>query len=51
MFVTPEILELGKEIMLENGEREEKLRAKCHWEHMCRSKVLEEYGDPKNWSK
>ncbi len=40
---------LSREIAAEKGVREEKLRAKCQWEHMTRTAVLRDYGDPKNW--
>ena len=49
MEVTKEILALSKDIMEENSIREERLKAKCRWEHMSRTAVLGEYGDPANW--
>ena len=30
-------------------EAEERLRAKCRWEHMTRLAVLVEWGDPREW--
>ncbi len=43
------LVALSREIRTENGEREQKLCAKCRWEHMTRTAVLKSYGDPKNW--
>ncbi len=47
--VPKEILELSKEIRDEGGERLERLKAKCQWEHMSRTAVLMEWGDPAKW--
>jgi hypothetical protein len=44
-----DIINLSNAIHLENGEREERLRNKCQWEHMTRYAVLSAYGDPANW--
>ena len=30
-------------------EAEEKLQAKCRWEHMSRTAVILEWGDPRTW--
>lgn len=47
--VCEKIIELGFEIKKENGERLEKLRAKCKWEQRSVGAILLEYGDPKDW--
>jgi len=43
------VMALSREILEENGEREQRLRDKCRWEHMTRSAVLAVYGDPGEW--
>ena len=48
-LVCEPVLQLSAEIRKENGERETRLRAKCRWEQMFRSRVLKEYGDPGFW--
>ena len=35
----------------QGGDVEEKLRAKCNWEHMTRMAVILAYGDPRKWEK
>ncbi len=35
----------------QGGAAEERLRAKCQWEHMTRMGVILEYGDPREWEK
>jgi hypothetical protein len=47
--VCEQVINLNREIHRENGERERRLREKCRWEHMTRSAVLAEYGDPGEW--
>lgn len=39
----------SKELRDEGGEIEERLRAKCRWEHMSRTAILTEWGDPATW--
>ena len=40
---------ISKEVREENGEAEQKLSHKCNWEHMTRTAVIMQYGDPRNW--
>lgn len=40
---------VSREIKVEGGEAEEKLAAKCRWEHMTRTAVILEWGDPRGW--
>jgi hypothetical protein len=49
MKVTDEILAVEKAARLAGGEPEEKLRAKCNWEHMSRTAVIKTWGDPREW--
>ena len=45
-WVTPLLVELGKP---ENEAALKRLRAKCQWEKMSLTKVLLDYGDPREW--
>lgn len=40
---------ISRELGDENGVGETKLKAKCVWEHMSRTAVLMEWGDPREW--
>jgi hypothetical protein len=40
---------LSKELYRAGGPAEAALRAKCNWEHMSRSAVIMEWGDPRQW--
>ena len=42
-------LRVSREVREEGGEAEERLCAKCRWEHMIRTAVIMEWGDPRDW--
>ncbi len=44
-------LKISREVAREGGAAEEALRAKCEWEHMTRTAVILEWGDPRKWGK
>lgn len=44
-----EASKISSEIRSENGKAEQLLAAKCRWEHMSRTAVIREWGDPRNW--
>lgn len=41
--------QISKVLWNSNSAAEEKLRAKCRWEHMARTAVIMEWGDPRTW--
>lgn len=43
------ILRLSRWLYRIGGEAEERLKAKCTWEHMSRTAVIIEWGDPRTW--
>lgn len=48
--VTPEVMQIEREIREAGGEPAERLRAKCRWEAMGRYAVIREWGDPRTWA-
>ena len=46
-----EALRISREIYSAGGPVEDALKAKCNWEHMTRSAVIMEWGDPRLWLK
>lgn len=44
-----EAAKILKEIMAENGEAWQKLRAKANWEQMTGVSIINSYGDPRLW--
>jgi hypothetical protein len=42
-------LQVSRELHAAGGKAEEWLRHKCNWEHMSRTAVLLEWGDPREW--
>jgi hypothetical protein len=42
--------QVSKELWKSGTEAEDKLRAKCNWEHMTRLAVILEWGDPRTWT-
>jgi len=38
-----------QEVARAGGGPEERLRAKCQWEHMSRMAVVLDWGDPRGW--
>lgn len=42
-------LRITQEVYEEDGEAEQRLRAKCQWEHMSRMAVVLDWGDPRTW--
>ncbi len=46
-----EALTISGIVKVENGIAEAALRAKCNWEHMSRTAVILEWGDPRTWDK
>jgi hypothetical protein len=49
MRVPKEILAIEAAVRKENGEAETRLRDKCNWEHMSRTAVIMNWGDPRTW--
>jgi hypothetical protein len=43
-------LEISRQVRVEGGMAEESLCAKCKWEHMSRTEVIINYGDPRIWT-
>jgi len=41
--------QINQEVHEEGGEAEQRLCAKCNWEHMTRIAVILEWGDPREW--
>jgi hypothetical protein len=52
-YITPEewqrLLTISREVRKKNASAEKRLRAKCRWEHMSRTAVINEWGDPRKW--
>lgn len=44
-----ELIALSAAVREHGGKAEERLRAKCQWEHMTRTAVINTWGDPRNW--
>lgn len=44
-----EALQISKELHQKGGKAEKRLQDKCKWEHMSRSAVIMEWGDPRTW--
>ena len=42
-------IKVSKELREEAGEAEQRLKDKCKWEHMTRTGVLIDWGDPREW--
>jgi hypothetical protein len=49
MKVSAETLKIEAEVRMENGDAEQRLRAKCESMQMSRTKVIRLYGDPRKW--
>ena len=47
--VTENTLRILKEVLDERGKPLERLEAKCQYEHMSTTAVIQEWGDPKKW--
>ena len=43
-------LKINAQVCRKGGWDEERLREKCKWEHMTRTAVIMEFGDPRLWN-
>lgn len=42
-------LKISAEVRKMGGEVEQRLKDKCLWEQRCRTAIIVDYGDPRNW--
>ena len=46
---TDEAMLISEEVRKEGGVAEQRLKDKCQWEHMSRTAVILNWGDPRKW--